>query len=368
MLKILFILPTFSAGGAENYVLRFLKYYYKDFEYHILSVGLDQGDLHEEFKALKIPMFYQSVGYFDIKKISAFHKLLKKQKYDTIVSFTGNFSGLPLTIAKYTGVKNRIVFHRRSTNAFGRNPVKLAYNKTVNFLLRKNATLILSNSEAAFQNFYKNVYKNNSKYRVIKNGVNSIEFDIKMSKQEAREILGLQKERFIVGHVGRFDPAKNHETIFKVISNLKSSCKNMIFVFCGKGTDNEAFKNKIKEYQLENVVLVLGMRRDLPLVYKSLDVFYFPSITEGQPNALIEAMMSGLPVVTSNIPSILEALPTQAESVSLEPLDFDVASKVLKDFYERNIDESLYIHQQWAKEKFDANERFNEFKSVLNKK
>lgn len=136
-----------------------------------MSVGLEHGDLHEEFKALDIPIFYQSLGYFDIKKMLAFQKLLKEQDYDTIVSFTGNFSSLPLTIAKYAGIKNRIVFHRRSTNAFGKNPLKLFYNKCANLLLRRNATLILSNSEAAFQNFYKNLYKNNSKYKIIKNGV-----------------------------------------------------------------------------------------------------------------------------------------------------------------------------------------------------
>lgn len=367
MPKILFILPTFSAGGAENYVLRFLKHFHKDFDFHILSVSQNQGDLHEEFKALDIPMFYQSLGYFDIKKMLAFHKLVKEQDYDTIVSFTGNFSGLPLTIAKYGGVKNRIVFHRRSTNAFGKNPVKLFYNKFVNYLLRKNATLILSNSEAAFQNFYEDLYKNNPKYIIIKNGVDVKEFKIETSKEEAREIIGLPQEKYIIGHVGRFDPAKNHQTIFKVIKNLKVSCEDIIFVFCGRGTDSEGFLNLIKEYYLEDVVISLGMRRDLPLVYRAFDVFYFPSITEGQPNALIEAMISGLPVVTSNIPPILETLPPGNESISLEPLDVVSAAKTLEGFYNKTIDESLYIHQMWAKNNFDSNERFNEFKSFLQK-
>src|SRR5690554_6534507 len=299
--KILFILPTLSAGGAENYALRFIKHYLNDFEFHALSVNENKGDLYEEFKKLDIKLFYQSIGYFNPRKAQSFYRLIKKHNYDTVVSFTGNFSGLPLTLAKYAGVKNRIVFHRRSTNAFGKNPIKLFYNKVSNLLLRKNATKILSNSEAAFQNFYKDVYKNSPKYKVIKNGVDVNEFDIKLSKEEARKIIGVSKNTFIIGHVGRYDPAKNHETIFKVIKSLESSCDNLKFVFCGRGTDSEAFQAEVKKHQIENKIITLGMRRDLPIVYKTFDLFYFPSITEGQPNALIEAMVSGLPVVTSNI-------------------------------------------------------------------
>lgn len=366
--KILFILPTFSAGGAENYALRFMKTYYTDFEFHVLSVSKVHGDLHDEFEVLEIDMYYQSIGYFDLKKAQAFYSFLKNKNYDTIVSFIGNFSGLALTIAKYAGVKNRIVFHRRSSNAFGKNPLKVSYNRIVNLLLRKNATLILSNSKTAFDVFYKGIYNNNPKFRIIRNGIDPTQFNIETSKKEARVLLNLPQEKYIIGHVGRYDPAKNHHTIFKVIRNLKNSCKNLTFVFCGKGTDSNDFLNEIKKYQLEDVVIILGMRRDLPQVYKSLDLFYFPSVTEGQPNALIEAMVSGVPVITSNIPPVLETLPSSAKSFSINPFDVDLATRVLLDFYKGRVDESLYIHQLWAMNAFDSHKRFNEFKNVLSKR
>lgn len=365
MAKILFILPTFSAGGAENYVLRFLKHYYKDFDFHILSVSQKQGDLHEEFKALGIPMFYQSIGYFDFKKIKYFYTFLKKEEYDTIVSFTGNFSGLPLTIAKYAGVKNRIAFYRRSSNAFGQNKLKLFYNNFVNGLVKKSATFILSNSETAFKNFHAEVYQNNPKYRIIKNGVSAKDFAIEVSKEEAKCKLNLNENTFLIGHVGRFDPAKNHDTIFKVIALLKSQCADFKFMFCGKGTDSDEFIDQLKIYDIQDVVSSLGLRNDLPLIYRSLDVFYFPSITEGQPNALIEAMISGLPVVTSNIPPILEALPKEAGDLTLIPTDVSTATGILERFIQRDIDVSLYSHQNWAIENFDLETNFNEFKQLL---
>lgn len=365
MSKVLFILPTLSAGGAENYALRFIKHYLNDFEFHVLSVNENKGDLHEEFKSLNIKLLYQSIGYFDPKKTHVFYKLLKKYNYNVVVSFTGNFSGLPLTLAKYAGVKNRIVFHRRSTNAFGNNPIKLFYNKVSNLLLRKNATKILSNSETALKNFYGNTYQRNSKYKIIKNGVSAADFNSAISKEEARKKLDLPLNDFIIGHVGRYDPAKNHETIFKVIKQLKEQDKMFSFVFCGKGTDSDLFSHELKKYGIQDVVIALGLISNVPVLYKALDVFYFPSITEGQPNALIEAMISGLPVVTSNIEPILDSLPDNAKELTLPPTDVLKASEALSFFLNNTVEKKKYVHQQWAIKNFDVTTNFNKFKKLL---
>lgn len=360
--KILFILPTLSAGGTENYVLRFIKHYLNDFEFHVLSVDPSKGDLHDEFEDLSVTIFYQSIGYFEWRKARIFYKILNENNYSTVVSFTGNFSGWPLTIAKYAGVKNRIGFHRRSTNAFGRNPIKLLYNKIVNQLLRKNATKILSNSEAAFKYFYKNVYKNNPKYEVIPNGVDVDEFDNSTSKKEARQALGLPEDAYIIGHVGRYNTAKNHETIFKVINSLESSCENFKFVFCGRGTDSEAFQSKAKKHQVENRIITLGMRRDLPIVYKAFDMFYFPSITEGQPNALIEAMLSDLPIITSNIPSIKECLPPNAKVCMVNPQD---VVKVVDTIHELIKRPEKFNFRNFARKNFNSSTQFELLKKKL---
>jgi glycosyltransferase involved in cell wall biosynthesis len=367
--KILFVLPTLSAGGSENYTFRFIKHNLKEFDFHVLSLNSERGDLYIQFENLNIPIYHQSLGYFNLKKMKSFYSLLKENNYDTICTFNGNFGGISLTIAKYAGVKNRLAFYRRSTNAFGNNVLKLLYNTFVSGLVRKNANIILSNSEAAFKNFHSDIYQKNKKYKVIRNGVSANDFNIARSKEEAREALGLDQNIFIIGHVGRYDPAKNHETIFKVIQKFKEDNDNVKvkFVFCGKGTDSEQFLNQLKVKGIEDIVVALGLRNDLPLVYKALDVFYFPSITEGQPNALIEAMISGLPVVTSNIPPILEALPEAASVSTLDPKNVNAAFKILKCFYNNDIDEILYQHQKWAILNFDPILRFNEFKNILSK-
>lgn len=365
MKKILFILPTLSAGGAENYALRFIKHNLSDFDFQVLTVNLERGDLYDEFEALGIPILYRSMGYFSLKDFWGMFKLFRAEKYDTVCNFNGSFSGISLTLAKYAGIKNRIVFYRRSTNAFGSNKFKMLYNNYVNGLVKKNATTILSNSETAFKNFHADLYKIDPRYKIIKNGVSNVDFNINLSKKEAREVLNLENNTYLIGHIGRYDFAKNHETIFKVIATLKERHKNFSFVFCGKGTDSHSFLNRLRDYDIEDVVIALGLRNDLPLVYKAFDVFYFPSITEGQPNALIEAMISGLPVITSNIEPILDALPSYAESLALPANDVLQASEKLGLFYNKDMNWLEYTHQEWAIKNFDLVSNFNEFKNLL---
>lgn len=363
--KILFVLPTLHSGGAENFALRFIKYNQTQFDFHVLSVNLQKGDLFNQFFELGIQIHYFQLGYFNPIKMIEFYKFLNKNNYDTICGFNGNFDGLPITIAKYAGVKNRISFYRRSTNAFNKNPLKSFYNNFVNYLVRKNTTFVLSNSQFALKNFHNKYYLKNPKYKVIPNGLDEKAFDTILSKKEARIELNLPLDSFIIGHVGRLDPAKNHQTIFEVAKKLWKKHDHILFLFCGKGTDSHDFSNQLYRFGIQNISVVLGIREDLAIIYRAMDVFYFPSITEGQPNALIEAMISGLPIVTSNIPPILEALPPKAHQLTLPPYDTALAVDLLNDLYIGKVVISNFVFKEWAKSNFDVKTNFNIFKDLL---
>lgn len=361
----LFLLPTLDAGGAENYALRVINHYKDEFDFSVLSVKLRKGDLHEDFAKAGAKIFYKSIGYFDIKKARAFYNLLKSEGFDTICTFNGNFGGLPIAIAKKAGIRNRMAFYRRSTNAFGNNLFKKKYNDFANFLIRKNATGILSNSQAAFENFHKKYYRNDPRYKVIPNGSDAVKFDISLSGKEAAGKLGITENAFIIGHVGRFDPAKNHNTIFKVAAKVIAENPNVLFLFCGKDTDSDAFKAKLNESGIIDNCITLGLRNDLEVVYKAMNVFYFPSVTEGQPNALIEAMLSGLPVITANIASISEALPENHQHMVFNPLEVNSVADLLLDFSKQQVDENKFKCKEWAQVKFDLNKNLNLFKELL---
>jgi glycosyltransferase involved in cell wall biosynthesis len=108
--------------------------------------------------------------------------------------------------------------------------------------------------------------------------------------------------------------------------------------------------------------LLLGYRKDVPRVLKSLDCFLFPSLTEGQPNALIEAMVSEIPIVASDIPSIKECVPSKIADTLKKPLDVQGFKNEILNIFKKNKKQvSLEIRH-----KFNHNINFGILKKILN--
>ena len=200
---------------------------------------------------------------------------------------------------------------------------------------------------------------------MIPNGVDAKAFGKAASKKLARDKLGLDQDAFVVGHVGRFDPAKNHGTILNVFRRVASRIENARFVFCGLGTDSSGFRSLVKESGLDNRTLCLGTHDDVPSVLASFDLFYFPSVTEGQPNALIEAMIAGLPVITSDIPPIREAVPEEMHARLIDPMDAEAAEQVILALHDDMELREAYKCREWAIDRYDAEKNFKLFADVL---
>ena len=98
-----------------------------------------------------------------------------------------------------------------------------------------------------------------------------------------------------------------------------------------------------------------------------MDVFLFPSYNEGQPNALIEAMIAGVPVLASNIPSIKETVAKEMESYLLNPEAMDDFLKQIENIKNGDIIYDTEKVKIWAQDLYSQNKRFNEFyKELLN--
>jgi glycosyltransferase involved in cell wall biosynthesis len=118
-----------------------------------------------------------------------------------------------------------------------------------------------------------------------------------VNKSEKRKELGVPEDAFVLLSVGELSKRKNHEIIIRVLSTLKNN--NLVYLICGQGDLEEYLRNLAK--QLGVHVILLGFRRDISELSLIADLFVFPSLQEGLPVALMEAMASGLPVVCSKI-------------------------------------------------------------------
>lgn len=293
------------------YLLRFLRFLKDTSEITVLIRSSEKGELYQEYVETGVHLKFLPLGYLNPFKVWQHYQFYKQQKFDVICDFNANFAGIPLFLGSLLSVPKRIAFYRQGSNHFKPGIIRNRVNKMMNSLVNRNATKILSNSQAALECFFP--YRNLSDHRfeVIYNGVNAQDYKLAESKESIRTQLNIPLDAFVIGHVGRYDKTKNHATILKVFQQLLNEGLNCYLVLCGR--DTEKLNPEINELGIEEKTLVLGYRKDIPKILKSLDCFLFPSITEGQPNALIEAMMSGIPIVASNIPAIRECVPSELE-------------------------------------------------------
>ena len=365
-MPVLLVLPSFDAGGAENYILRFVRHVGAgEFEWHAMAANGGRGDLEDTFRAAGITLHHQPIGYLNPWKAWRFFRLVRQHGFDAVCSLTGVFGGWPLLLSRLAGVDVRVAWHRRSSHAFRQTWWRRVYAWLGARLLEWNATRILSNSHAALEFFHGPNTGMSSRFRVIPNGVGGCSFAVvACSREAARRDLGIPADGWVVGHVGRFDWAKNHETIFRVAAEVSKAQPGVVFLFCGKGTDSEAFRQRLAHHGIARCCIGLGVRHDMPRVYPAMDLFYFPSLTEGQPNALIEAMLSGVPVLASDIPGIRETVPPALQRSLVPARDVDAAVAWIGTFINGEC-QDVEATREWAARRFDPATNFGMFLEAL---
>ena len=126
------------------------------------------------------------------------------------------------------------------------------------------------------------------------------------NKIQLRKKLGLPKDKLILLNIGRIQPRKNQLFIIEVLGKLND--QNLLLVLIGPYDKNDEYFNKLKEYVrshgLEKQVRIEGEKRNINEYMIVSDLFAFSSRKEGFPNVIAEAIVSGLPIVTTNIDCI----------------------------------------------------------------
>ncbi len=148
-----------------------------------------------------------------------------------------------------------------------------------------------------------NSFLNTENTIVLNNGVDLSKFKNVKSRVQIQEELKIPENSFVIGHVGRFSKVKNHDFLVEVFKKIHDTNNNAFLLMIGDGEEKEIIIKKLNSYNLNNNYLILSNRKDIPDLLNAMDIFIFPSISEGLGIALIEAQEAHLPcVVSENIP------------------------------------------------------------------
>lgn len=155
-------------------------------------------------------------------------------------------------------------------------------------------------------------------------------------------------------HIGRFEEAKNHPFIVACARELKSRGVPARIHLYGVGSLMESIKNRVEGEGLAESVLFHGLTSDVPSALSEADAFIFPSLYEGMPMVIAEAMAAGLPIVASRNGGIPDMVEDGVSGVLL-PLEVeDFANAISEIFASKELRMSLGSHARMRAEAFGS--------------
>ena len=249
---------------------------------------------------IRILPVYHRPSYFErvIRKIfgkryTAYRlgRLVDKEKPDIIHVHLQNLQTLSYISKKLTSIKLFYTCHSLPENMIGR--TGSSEFDAAKLLIDLNKLQMIALHEAMADEIDTMFGINNT--AILNNGIDVARFEnVDKTKLEIREQIGIPQNAFVIGHIGRFSYAKNHELLLELFEKIHKKNPNAFLLLVGAGELKEHVAETIKKRGLEQSVLILSNRKDTECLYKTMDVFAFPSRYEGFATAVIEAQAAGL--------------------------------------------------------------------------
>lgn len=150
-------------------------------------------------------------------------------------------------------------------------------------------------------------------------------------KEKMRQELNIKEDTVVLFSVGELSGRKNHKVVIEAIGRIKN--ENIKYIIAGTGPSEDTYNKMLKKLGIEDKVQLLGFRKDIKELCSMSDIFVFPSLQEGLPVALMEAMASGLSVVCSDIRGNVDLIQDGQGGFCCNVNDIDVLEKAIYTLY-----------------------------------
>lgn len=306
-------------GGITSVIDRFLNYKWDYIDIELLPTYI-------EGSKLKRILFF-------LKGVVRYIKRLIKNDFDIVhihMSYKGSF------FRKFIIVKLSKLFNKKTIIHLHGSEFEVFYNKS-NKIIKKLIKDILQscNLVIVLGEMWKGIIEDiapDSNIRVFNNAVNIPDYTVIWNKDKINVLfLGVLIKRKGIYDLIEAIRLLNEDGIIKE--------KNINFIIGGTGPEEEGIKNKINEYNLEFCIEMTGwVSGDLKEeLFKKSQIFILPSYNEGLPMAILEAMSYGIPVISTNVGSISEAVIDKKTGYLINPYNFiELKDNLIKSIFNEN--------------------------------
>lgn len=314
-IPVLELITDLIFGGAQTGLLHFLKHINRQiFAPQVAVLRNGHTPIASQIRSLEIPIIDLKMDpKYRLDRMVPLYRLIKHERFAIIHNwlFHANLLGRLVGFSANVPV---IISSRHNIDIGGRQR---------EFINRWTAPL--DDHTIAVCEYVRSIEINRAK--VPENKVttifNGVDLEL-FSRQEhskshqIRQELGISTETLLIGCIGRLHRQKGYPDLIEAFKFIREKITDLHLLIVGAGELDVQLKSKVSALGLSNSVTFTGARNDIPAILSSMDLFVLPSLWEGHPLVVLEAMAAGLPVVATAVGGTPEVV-IQGETGMLVP-------------------------------------------------
>ena len=292
-IRILHIVTYMGRGGLETMLMNYYRAIDRTkVQFDFLTHRDFRADYDDEIEALGGKIYrLPNLNPFSRSYLGALDRFFREHpEYRIVHSHLDCMSAIPLKAAKKHGVPVRIGHaHNSNQPRDAKYLLKLFYKR----MIAGQATQLFACSDEAGRWMF-----GNADFRVLNNAIDAGKYAFDAAiRSEVRHELGLPADALVVGHVGRFDPQKNHRFLVEIFEKMPEDARLLLV---GNGVLRPDVEQQAEALGIRDRVLFTGVRTDVDQLLQAMDVFLMPSLVEALPVSIVEAKAAGLPCLISD--------------------------------------------------------------------
>ncbi|HEU4642464.1 MAG TPA: glycosyltransferase [Gemmatimonadaceae bacterium] len=323
-LRVALMLESDGPGGAEVMLLQLAEELRRR-GHHVLPVGPDDGCgwLAARFRERGFePATYSLRRPIDLRCLDQLTRLLRVRRVDVVHSHEFTMAVYGAAAARRTGARHVITMHG------GRYFAEQWRRRAALRWAARRSDALVAVSGATAEDLRRVLGLPPHAVRVVPNG---IEFRTG-SRERVRAELGVGRDELLLVAVGNLYPVKGHMVLLRALAALRdASVARWRLAIAGRGEEEEPLRAFAAREGIADRVHLLGFRSDVPDILAAADAFVMPSLSEGLPLALVEAMSMALPILASDVGGIPEVVARGEEALLSPPGDADALAAALRD-------------------------------------
>jgi glycosyltransferase involved in cell wall biosynthesis len=313
-----------NRGGVENWLMHVLRNIdRRNFVMDFVTFSRAPSDFEQEILSLGSQIHSCFPSSHPWRQVLDFKAILKQYgPYNVVHSHDQTWNGPLLSIAKTCGVPVRIAHsHNDIRQSRPKGQLKTYYSRLSINISKRFATHGFACSRLAAESYFGKNWEEDSRCRVFYCGEDFAQFSQMVDVSKCRRELGIPENATVVGHVGSFrNKLKNQVFLVRIAKDLVQLDDNVCFLLVGDGELRHEIEKEVAREGLRERIVFTGARSDVPrLMLGAMDIFIFPSLSEGLGIVLLEAQAAGLPCIISDVvPSEADIIPYFIERISLD--------------------------------------------------